>query len=112
MTKEKKAALRDALFAKVSKEAELVEKNVGLQQFRMRPKGLSRSEAIVEAMIARTQCTDRMHEGSMTWFHLLKAAFTEVFAEEERDLTAEQLVKLCATALFMLESIEKRRKHP
>lgn len=110
MTEGEREELRKKLFEKITKEICRIEKKVGRQQLRMQPKGTSRSEAIVEAMIWKNRLEDRLHKGEATWFDLMNSAFAEVFAEEEMSLVSEQLVKLCATGMLMLESLEKRRR--
>jgi DNA relaxase NicK len=99
-----------ALEQQIEAEMETLRKKVGNQALRLRPEGNRRSEAIVEAMYSKKILTDRYAQGRASWMNIITTSVAEVFAEDERDLVIDQLVKLSAATRLMLESLDKRRR--
>lgn len=102
--------MTQALEEQIQAEMETLRKKIGDQALPLRPEGNKRSHAIVEAMYSKKVLSERFAQGRASWLHILSSAMADVFAEDERDLVIDQLVKLLAATRLMLESLDKRRR--
>jgi hypothetical protein len=64
-----------------------------------------------ESMVAKRQCDIAHKAGRLSWYHILREEFLEVFAESDPAKQREELVQLAAVAVAMIECIDRRSRY-
>ena len=97
----------------VLESLEDVHREVIRQEFlwgvQMHPDGTGGAEARRQCSNAKKRCEEKMNDGTVTWFDILKEEFYEVFAAEPNSADLqEELTQLCAVAQSWLRTIRNR----
>lgn len=62
------------------------------------------------AEVAKGICDDNLRDGKITWLNILEEEFWEVFAEDDPQKQAEELIQVAAVCVSMIECLKRNGK--
>lgn len=62
------------------------------------------------AEVAKEICDDNFRDGTITWKDILEEEFWEVFAEDDPEKQAEELIQVAAVCVAMVECLRRNGK--
>jgi hypothetical protein len=102
---------RQEIFQEIDAERIRQDRLWGEQNHGIKPVDRESSENFMfESIISKNACDIATRDKNLTWWHILKEEFDEVFAEDAAKKQREELIHLTAVAVHMIECIDLQQK--
>jgi len=103
-------SIREEIFGKINEERFRQDDKWGEQNLPMLTHPFTSKEFNLAAIQCKELCNKAITDGTISWRHILIEEVMEVFAEDNPNKQAEELIQVAAVSISMIECLRRNGK--